>query len=110
MNTKKYSQYFDNNFNFNNIVENKYEDINSKKNMYCDGDIMLEPRLQEYLKKKKFHKENNIEPCISIEQEFRITLTDKKLLRAFLKGKKDIYNNNKYNLNIKNKNKKRFFP
>lgn len=60
----------------------------------CDG-IMLEPRLQEYIKKKMYYKENNIQPDIPFEQEFNITKGDLKRVKAFLKGDKDIYNNKK---------------
>lgn len=63
----------------------------------CDGNIMLEPRLQEYLKKKEYFKRNNIETSISIEQEFMITPDDKEKISMFLHGNKKIYNP-KYNI------------
>lgn len=68
-------------------------------NAQCGGHIMLEPRLQEYLRKKQIYKENGIESCISLEQEYQITNLDKKILRCFLKGKRDIYNNAGFQLN-----------
>lgn len=96
-----YTKYFDSNFNFNNIV--KTDRIND---VMCNDDIMLEPRLQEYLKKKKFYKENNIEPNISIETEFQITSFDKKILRTFLLGDRNIYENNYKKFNNKSTNQK----
>lgn len=53
--------------------------------------MSLEPRLQEYMNKKKFYKQNNIEPGISVEQEFQITPEDKRMLRAYLNGDKNLY-------------------
>ena len=53
--------------------------------------MSLEPRLQEYMNKKKFYKQNNIEPGIPIEQEFQITKEDRRLLRSYLNGNTDIY-------------------
>src|SRR5438309_11870462 len=97
--TDKYSNYFDSNFNFNNIVyPSKAELVDKLMNVNCKGDIMLEPRLQEYLKKKKFYKENDIEPCVTPEQEYQITDFDRKVLKAFLKGRKDLYNNKEFNI------------
>src|SRR5438876_302756 len=106
----KYSNYFDSDFNFDNKVNN-LNSTDKLKNMNCNDDIMLEPRLQEYLKKKKFYKENNIDYCISPEKEFQITSFDKKILKSFLKGKRDIYDNKNYNKMEKNNNKKKnLFP
>lgn len=76
--------------------DDKFTMVDKLKNMSCDGDIMLEPRLQEYLKKKKFNKENNIHCVVTPEQEFQITKYDKRVLRAFLSGKRDIYTNKNY--------------
>ena len=88
----------------------KLEIVDKLKYMTCDGNIMLEPRLQEYLKKKIYYKENNITPCISLEHEFQITPIDKNILRDFLKGKKDVYNKpvEKYEKNSKSSGKPKF--
>ena len=43
----QYSHYIDQNFSFDNRV------YSGPPKMLCNGNIMLEPRLQEYLKKKK---------------------------------------------------------
>jgi hypothetical protein len=95
-----YSHYIDQEFSFNNTVyPSKGEVVNELKNMSCDGNIMLEPRLQEYVKKKKYYRDNNITPCISLEQEYLITGTDKRILRSFFKGRRDVHDmqNPKFN-------------
>lgn len=97
MNTNKYanfSKFIDPKFNFDNKVpQSKVALVDEMMNLSCNGNIMLEPRLQEYLRKKRFSKLNNITPCVTLEQEFLITKYDKKMLKAFLKGKRDIYDN-----------------
>lgn len=60
----------------------------------CNG-IYLEPRLQEYIKKKKYYKENRIETEIPLEKEFNITKEDLRKIKALLRGDKDIYNHKK---------------
>lgn len=111
MNNNFYQQF---NENFTNIVHpSKAEIVDKLQNMYCNGDIMLEPRLQEYLKKKKFYKDNSIEPCVSPEKEFLITAFDIKLLRNFLHGNRNIYDKNvhdKLSGKSNSNNSKRSFP
>ncbi len=98
MNSRKYpkheySKYIDTDFSFSNrVYPSKIDIVDKLKNMRCDGGMMLEPRLQEYLKKKAFYKKNNIKPCIKPEEEYQITSRDKRALRAFLKGRTNIYN------------------
>ena len=113
----EYSKYIDNDFSFSNIVyPTKVDLADTLKNVRCDGGIMLEPRLQEYLKKKKHYKENNIKPCIKLEDEFLITDRDMKILRSFLRGKKDMYDSKKYQKIYYTDNKsndesaKKYFP
>lgn len=55
------------------------------------GSIQLEPRLQEYIKRKKFNEENNIEPPITEEKEFCITPYDLKMIKRHKQGKKKLY-------------------
>jgi hypothetical protein len=55
------------------------------------GSIQLEPRLQEYLKRKTFNEENDIEPPISEEKEFCITPFDLKIIKRYKQGKPKIY-------------------
>jgi len=84
---------------------------NKLNDMNLNGNFMLEPRLQEYLKKKLFYRENKtIQPCISPELEYQITQTDIKILREFLHGNKNIYDKNNYNKLIESKIKKPYFP
>ena len=56
-----------------------------------DGEIFIEPRLQEFLNKKKYFEEHNIEPSFSLEKEYNITREDKKLIKEYLNGNKKIY-------------------
>ena len=120
----KYSKYIDNDFSFSNKVGcdessarvnylDKVSMVDALKNMRCDGGIMLEPRLQEYIKKKKYYKDNNIEPCISLEKEYLITVRDKKFLKEFIKGRRDMYKRENQQLKSERRNKqqpKRSFP
>ena len=107
----KFSGYFDQNFNFNNIVQQQNTSDDRLNNMICDNNIMLEPRFQEYLKKNRYYKDNNIEPTISAEKEFQITNVDLRLLRSFLNGNKKVYNKKVYNkLNESKTQSKPSFP
>lgn len=53
-----------------------------------DGDIYFEPRLQEYLNRKKYYEENNIEPIASLERQYSITKEDMKLINDYIRNKK----------------------
>lgn len=59
--------------------------------------IQLEPRLQEYMRRKNFNEENNVEPEIPEEQEFCITPHDVKIMKRFNQGKKKIYTSRRLN-------------
>lgn len=89
----KYSKYIDQQFSYDNKVNypSKVDLVDLLKYQRKDGTIMLEPRLQEYIKKKSYYKHNSIEPCIKPEIEFCITDRDKRIIKDFLKGKTDIY-------------------
>jgi hypothetical protein len=87
----KFSKYFENSNSFFVKQPPKKDIVDRLYNERCDGGIMLEPRLQEYFKKRKFNKDNNVESCITPEQEFQITPDDIKKLKAFLRGRTDIY-------------------
>jgi hypothetical protein len=98
LNKKNKNIYNHANFNFDNRVpppgsvqnkqpENYKEDqIYFMQNAGVDGGMILEPRLQEYVKKKKFNKFYNIETCIPLEREYMITRKDLARIRAFIKG------------------------
>lgn len=60
-------------------------------NFQCNDNINLEPRLQEYIKKKREYKKNNINPGFPLEKEFNITTDDINRIQAFSNGSKDIY-------------------
>ena len=108
--SNKFSGYFDQNFNFNNKVSPQPPSQDRLQNVICEGNIMLEPRLQEYLKKKRYYRDNQIEPCISAEKEFQISTSDLKILRSFLNGNKKIYNKKVYNKLVSTKEEKPSFP
>lgn len=74
------------------------------------SNMMLEPRLQEYLKKRKLYKQSGYVPSVPLEREFSITNTDKKLLNAYLKGNLDIYEKEQYDNLISKKQKTKSFP
>lgn len=110
----KYSKYIDTTFSFDNRVypnESKLDLVDALKNMRCNGDIMLEPRLQEYIKKKKHYKENNIDPCVPLEKEYQIGSRDMKIIQSFLSGNRDIYSEKNLRLKDDEKIKKqKYFP
>lgn len=57
----------------------------------CDNGIMLEPRIQQYIQKKKYYKKNKIEPSVAPEIEYQITDMDKMRIREYMKGNKNMY-------------------
>lgn len=63
-----------------------------QNNFECKNGIYLEPRLQEYIKKKIYYKKNRISPVVPLEQEFNISQEDIRRLKAFKSGDNDIYN------------------
>ena len=89
----EFSKYIDNEFSFSNQVHYapKADIVDMIKYSRVDGGIMLEPRLQEYIKKKKYITDNNMKPCITPEKEYNITGRDLKALRSFFKGSKQNY-------------------
>lgn len=70
---------------FDNSVPN-----DNSNNYNCSG-IMLEPRLQEYLKRVKMNRKTPVYDKHILEKQYRITSEDKSKLRAFMKGDRDIY-------------------
>ncbi len=49
----------------------------------------LEPRLQEYVKKRDYYKKNKVTPSVSLNKEFRMTRSDLKKVCDFDKCNKD---------------------
>lgn len=89
----EYSHLIDQQFSFSNRV-----DFSNNNNFpKCKGNIMLEPRLQEYMKKANYYKSNNIKPVVAPEKEFQITKYDLEIINSYVNGKRDMYvPNNKY--------------
>jgi hypothetical protein len=82
----------------------KYEETLERINeaVYLDGNVSLEPRLQEYLRKKIYYKREGIEPQIQLSQTYQITPKDRMAMKNFLNGKKNIYAKGNYNVNNQN--------
>lgn len=59
--------------------------------------IQLEPRLQEYLKRKKFNNTYGIDPDVSEEKEFGITNDDLKIIKKYKKGHTGLYTRDRIN-------------
>ena len=55
------------------------------------GSIQLEPRLQEYIRRKRFNEENDIEPPIPEEKEFDISSHDLKVIKQYRSSTKPVY-------------------
>lgn len=103
--------FFSDNFNFDNKTnyqenKTKIDMVRELEDFECDGGIMLEPRLQEYLNKKNYYRKNNINSSVSPEMEFQITKEDIKKIRRLMRGKRDIYDQQKFPLNDKKRKKK----
>lgn len=110
-----FSKYIDTEFSFSNDIskqkmgknifnEDRFADLS------CNDNILLEPRIQEYIRKKKYYKQNGIEPSINIEQEYNISNYDKKQIRNFLKGGRNLYTNQNLEINNIKNNKIDYFP
>lgn len=112
MQTGKWSEYIDMDFSYSNEVksnEKRYnmDNINDKITQYKSNNLSLEPRLQEYIKKKNFYIKNNIEFDFDIEREFSITPADISIIKGFMRGNSKVYEKDTHskilskNLNIK---------
>lgn len=60
-------------------------------NAMCNDGIMLEPRLMEYMNKKKMYKDNDIDSTVSLEKIYSISRDDKKRISGYMKGKRNLY-------------------
>jgi len=89
---------------FNHNALNRLEELS------FNTDIMIEPRLTEYIKRKVYNKDNNIVPCVEPEQEFMITEQDLRNITKYLNGETDIYNNNYVNKNERPLINQQYFP
>lgn len=63
----------------------------------CNDGIMLEPRLMEYLNKKKVYNDNDIDSSVSLERMYSISKDDKHRIKKYLRGKRDLYTRTKLN-------------
>lgn len=65
---------------------------------FSTSNIQLEPRLQEYLNRSTFNRENDIKPDIPLEQEFSITTEDRRIIKRFQRGMNHVYSKKKTGL------------
>ena len=52
-----------------------------------DGHMFLEPRLQQYIEKKKYYKKYGIETEQPLEREYSMSNNDLKLIKEHINGK-----------------------
>jgi len=55
------------------------------------AEMSLEPRLQEYMAKKKYYIDNDIEPSVPLEKQFQITPMDIKIIKSYARGNTNVY-------------------
>lgn len=105
-----FASYFNDSFNFDNRVAPSQTDRRDLSNFQCNTNgVMLEPRLQEYLKKKKFYKSNHVDPPVSLEKQYLITDDDRHRLKQFFSGNNDMYTNTPKEL-VDRDRRKAYFP
>lgn len=80
--------------------------------MHCKfkSNITLHPKLQEYIRKKRYYNDFDIKPSISLEQEFNITHDDKKKIKQYLRDNEDLLKPHKLKVIQENDNLDSFFP
>ena len=74
-----------------NTNYNSFSAFDNSHPMMNDG-MMLEPRLQEYMKLAKHYKTNNIKPSVSVEKTFQITRDDIATIKRFVRGVREGHN------------------
>lgn len=55
-----------------------------------NSQLVLEPRLEEYMKMRKMHKENGIKPKIPLEEQYKVTKNDVKTIRQFYNANRSV--------------------
>ena len=58
--------------------------MNSNINPNINSNINLEPRLIEFIKRKKFNEKHNINPDIPLERQYQITNEDLKVIKNYI--------------------------
>jgi hypothetical protein len=84
MNTQSYATYDEN----DKIQGNR---------IISESDLLLDSRINEYLKKKKFYKKNNIISVVPLEKEFNINSNDIKKIKLYYTNKKSHKNQSSAN-------------
>lgn len=70
-------------------MTSQYQSVDFNELETYDTQI-LEPRLMEFINKKKYYKKNHIIPSISLEKEYNISKNDIKIIKDFYNGKTNI--------------------
>lgn len=60
-----------------------------------DSEIMLEPRIAEYLSKLQYYRDNRIKPGVPLEKQYSISKEDEILISRHLRGEKQLYKREK---------------
>lgn len=58
-------------------------------NLFNDNDgssISIDPRLREYIEKKRYYAENDIEPVVPLESQYNISDIDRRIIRSYMRG------------------------
>jgi hypothetical protein len=92
-----WKKHIDNDFSYSNKVNNKPKNFDEKMGQFTSNNLTLEPRLQEYIKKKKFYIDNKIQQEISLEREYGISNSDILIIKKFMRGDKKIYDKEVHN-------------
>ncbi len=91
-----YDKYIDKKFSY----DGTFPGLSNKKNSVLDGEVSLEPRIVEYLNKKRFYKKNKIINVYPLEKTYKITKKDIELIKKIksLKKKKKTKNDSTDNI------------
>lgn len=93
----KWSKYIDQDFSFSNEVNYNQHNLESEIGKLKSNNLTLEPRLQEYIKKKKYYIDNRIDPDVPLERQYNITSSDITIIKKFMNGNKKVYETKTYN-------------
>lgn len=102
--SNEFSKWIDQDFSFGGQIkfDNKNKEVKKKVDIYLDGNMSLEPRLQEYIKKKINYRKAGFKPLVPLEKTYQITETDLNAIKQYKRGKNDIYAKGNYNIGLNN--------
>lgn len=82
-----YNKFIDKEFSYNGKLNFGSEEFKKTDNIF-KTEMSLEPRLKEYISKRKYYKKNNIVDIVSLRKTYQINDTDIDTLKKYLKKKK----------------------